>query len=393
MSPVPSWRNWSGRISAQPGEIARVGDEAGAIAAVRRAARAGAALRCLGAGHSHAPLVVTSGMLVDTQDLAGVVHVDAERGLATLRAGTRISALGAPLRAAGVALHNQGDIDRQSIAGAAATGTHGTGRDLQNLSAAVVGARVVLADGEVAECDAQREPALFEVVRLSLGAIGMITDLTVSVRTAYTLEERMWLEPLDDVLARSDALARATRHFEFFWLPGSARAACKALSETDKGPVYPLAQEGARCAWSYEVLANERNDKHTEMEYSVAIDRGPACFAALRARIERDFPGLRWPLEYRTLAADDLWLSTASGRATATISVHQGESEPDEPLFRACEEIFAAHGGRPHWGKVHYRSGAELAALYPRWGEWWRARDRYDPDGVFLNPYLSSLRP
>jgi FAD/FMN-containing dehydrogenase len=390
---VPVWSNWSGRVRAQPAEIARVADEAAAVAAVRRAERAGLALRCLGAGHSHAPLVETAGVLVDTEELAGVVRVDAARGAATLRAGTRISALGAPLRAAGVALHNQGDIDRPSIAGAVATGTHGTGRALQNLSAGVLGARVVLASGDVVDCDAAREPELLEVAKLSLGAVGVITELTVSVRAAYKLEERMWLEPLDDVLARIDALARATRHFEFFWLPGSARAACKALAETDAEPVYPLASEGARCAWSYEVLANDRPDKHTEMEYSVPIDRGPACFAALRARIERDFQELRWPLEYRTLASDELWLSTASGRATATISVHQAAGLPDEPLFRACEEIFAAHEGRPHWGKVHYRSGAELAALYPRWGDWWRVRDRWDPRGRFLGRYLESLRP
>jgi FAD/FMN-containing dehydrogenase len=257
----------------------------------------------------------------------------------------------------------------------------------------VIGARIVLASGDVVDCDAAREPGLLEVARLSLGAVGVITELSLSVRTAYKLEERMWLEPLDDVLARIDALARATRHFEFFWLPGSARAACKALAETDAEPVYPLASEGARCAWSYDVLANDRPDKHTEMEYSVPIERGPACFAALRARIERDFQELRWPLEYRTLASDDLWLSTASGRATATISVHQGAGLPDEPLFRACEEIFAAHDGRPHWGKVHYRSGAELAALYPRWGDWWRVRDRWDPRGRFLGPHLESLRP
>ena len=390
---MPTWTNWSGRVSAEPTEIARVADEAGAIGAVRRAARAGIALRCLGAGHSHAPLAATSGVLLDTQDLAGVVRVDAARGTATLCAGTRISALGAPLRDAGVALHNQGDIDRQSIAGAVATGTHGTGRELRNLSAGVVGARVVLASGDVVVCDAQSEPELFELARLSLGAVGVTTELTVSVRPAYKLAERMWLEPLDDVLARVDEHAAASRHFEFFWMPGSERAACKALAETDADPMYPLASEGARCAWSYEVLANERNDKHTEMEYSVPVARGPACFAALRARIARDFPELRWPLEYRTLAADDLWLSTASGRATATISVHQGAELPDEPLFRACEEIFAAHEGRPHWGKVHYRSGADLAALYPHWYDWWRARDRYDPDGVFLNPHLSSLRP
>ena len=390
---MPAWNNWSGRVSAEPALIERVADEAGAIAAVRRAAGAGVALRCLGAGHSHAPLVATSGVMLDTQDLAGVLRVDAARSTATLRGGTRISALGVPLRDAGVALHNQGDIDRQSIAGAIATGTHGTGRELRNLSAGVVAARVVLASGEVAECDAQRELELFELARLSLGAVGVVSEVTVSVRPVYKLAERMWLEPLDDVLARVDELAAATRHFEFFWMPGSERTACKALAETDAEPVYPLASEGARCAWSYEVLANERNDKHTEMEYSVPVARGPACFAALRARIARDFPDLRWPLEFRMLAADDLWLSTASGRATATISVHQGVELPDEPLFRACEEIFAAHEGRPHWGKVHYRTGAELASLYPRWADWWRARDRYDPDGLFLNPHLSSLRP
>src|SRR5262245_60738557 len=162
----PAWSNWSGRVRAQPAQIVRIADEAGAIDAVRGAARAGVALRCLGAGHSHAPLAVTDGVLLDTEALAGVVRVDAARGVATLRAGTRISALGAPLRAAGVALHNQGDIDRQSIAGAVATGTHGTGRALRNLSAAVVGARLVLADGDVAECDARCDPELFELARL-----------------------------------------------------------------------------------------------------------------------------------------------------------------------------------------------------------------------------------
>ena len=252
------WSNWSGRICAEPRQIERPRDEAAVIAAVRRAASARQSLRCLGAGHSHAPLVPTAGMILDTQDLVGVVRADAARGEATLRAGTRISALGAPLRAAGVALRNQGDIDRQSIAGAIATGTHGTGRELRNLSAAVVGARLVHADGEVVECDAQREPELFEVAKLSLGAVGVVTELSVSVRMAYKLAERMWLDPLDDVLARIDALSRATRHFEFFWMPGSARAACKALAETDAEPVYPLAQEGSRCAWSYEVLANDR---------------------------------------------------------------------------------------------------------------------------------------
>jgi FAD/FMN-containing dehydrogenase len=387
------WSNWSGRLSADPLEIARPRSEAEVVDLVRRAAARGVAIRCQGAAHSHAPLVVTSGIVLDTEALAGVVRVDAARGEATLRGGTRISALGAPLRDAGVAHHNQGDIDRQAIAGAVATGTHGTGRTLRNLSAGVVGARVVLADGEIVACDAEREPELFEVARLSLGGVGVVTELTLSVRDAYKLEERLWLEPLDDVLERVDALVRATRHFEFFWMPGSERAACKSLEVTDAEPVHPLASEGSRLSWSYEVLANDRPDKHSEMEYSLPAARGPACFRALRERIARDFPDLRWPLEYRSVAADDLWISPASGRETVTISVHQGIDVPDEPLFRACEEIFRAHEGRPHWGKVHSLDGAELARIHARWPAWWRVRDRFDPDGRFLSPYLESLRP
>jgi FAD/FMN-containing dehydrogenase len=223
--------------------------------------------------------------------------------------------------------------------------------------------------------------------------VGVVTQLRLSVRDAYRLKERMWLEEVDAVLERLSDLTTATRHFEFFWMPGSARAACKALDETDEAAVYPLAKEGERLAWSYDVLANDRPDKHTEMEYSVPAEAGPACIRELRELISREFPKLAWPLEYRTLAADDVWLSTAHGRPTVTISVHQGVDQEDEPLFRACEGIFRRYDGRPHWGKVHYLEGDELAECHPRWHDWWRVRDRFDPDDRFLNSFLERLRP
>ena len=203
----------------------------------------------------------------------------------------------------------------------------------------------------------------------------------------------MWLEELDEVLERIDELTAATRHFEFFWMPGSERAACKALAETDEAPRYPLAKEGERLAWSYDVLANDRPDKHTEMEYSVPAQAGPRCVRELRDLIAREFPQLRWPLEYRTLAPDDVWLSTAYERPTVTISVHQGIDADDEPLFRACEEVFCSHDGRPHWGKVHYLDGGTLAAIHARWADWWRVRDQFDPDARFLNEFLDRIRP
>jgi FAD/FMN-containing dehydrogenase len=319
--------------------------------------------------------------------------VEAERRIATVRAGTRIHQLGAPLLDAGLGLVNQGDIDRQSIAGAVATGTHGTGETLGCLSSAVRAVRLVLANGRIVDCDAEREPELFQAARLGLGAVGVVLSLELAVRDAYRLRERLWLEDLDAVLARVHALTAAHRHFEFFWYPGRDRAVCKASDETSDPAEYPLAREGRRVAWSFEVLANHRPDLHTEMEYSVPAERGPACFREIRDCLTTRFPDTLWPLEYRTVAADDVWLSMAHGRATAAISVHQDAALHDEPLFRACEEIFLAHEGRPHWGKVHYLGGGALRERHPRWDDWWRVRDAADPTGRLLNDHLAALRP
>jgi FAD/FMN-containing dehydrogenase len=195
------------------------------------------------------------------------------------------------------------------------------------------------------------------------------------------------------VLERIDGLTEATRHFEFFWMPGSRRAACKAIHETDEEPIHPLGEEGKRLAWSFEVLANDRPHKHTEIEYAVPIDQGVGCMHALRALIARDFPDLGWPLEIRTLAADDVWLSPAYGRDCITLSVHQGIDRADEPLFRACESIFRAHDGRPHWGKVSYLDADTRQQIHPRSEDWWRERDRVDPDGLFLNEGCGAAEP
>lgn len=390
---MPAWRNWSGKKSAEPVRIVRPLTEEAAVAAVASAARDGARLRVVGAGHSHSPLAATEGHLLDLESLTGIVSVDAPARRAVLRSGTRIHQLGAPLLAAGLGLVNQGDIDRQAIAGAIATGTHGTGERLGNFSSAVRGLRLALADGSVVDCDADREPELFEAARLGLGALGVVLRVDLAVRDAYRLRERIYLEDLDAVLGKLPELTAAHRHFEFFWYPGRDRAVCKAIDETDDPPEYPLADEGARCAWSFEVLANHRPDLHTEMEYSVPVERGPACFQEIRTLLRERFPDVAWPLEYRTVASDDLWLSMAHGRATATISVHQDIASDDEPAFRACEEIFLAHEGRPHWGKVHYLDGRTLARRYPRYADWWRVRDRFDPDGRFLNAHLEGLRP
>lgn len=390
---MSEWKNWSGRQTATPVRSLAPTTEDEMVAAVVEAAERNVPLRAVGASHSHSRIAATDGVLVDLDGWQGVVAGDAEAMTAIIRSGTRIHQLGEPLHAAGLALRNQGDIDRQSIAGATSTGTHGTGPTLQNLSSSVLGVRLVLASGEIVECSATEHADLFEIARHSLGAAGLITEMTLAVRPAYRLHETLWKEAPGPVFERIDELTSATRHFEFFWMPQLDVCACKSLDETDAAPDPMPDVKLERIGWSHDIISSTRNDLHTEMEYSVPAEAGPACFDEVRTMILRDFPDLTWPLEYRTVAADSLWISAASGRPTVTISAHQDISLDDRPLFEACEAIFRRYDGRPHWGKQHYRTGAELAELYPRYDQWWQVRDRHDPDGVFVSDYLASLRP
>ncbi|MGI9597459.1 MAG: D-arabinono-1,4-lactone oxidase [Acidimicrobiales bacterium] len=406
--------------------IVRPGSEADFVAALDLAGNQGWAVRAVGASHSHSRVAAVDGLLVETDGWQGIVEPGPEHPaegrpevdgspLVTVRSGTRIFQLGEPLYQLGLGLINQGDIDKQSIAGAISTGTHGTGPTLANFSNAVAGVRLVLAGGDVISCSADHEPDLFAVARHSLGAVGLVTEVELRVRPRYRLHERQWVATIDDVMPRVSDLIEATRHFEFFWVPDRDLFACKSLTELPElpgqgsgvdrsvdrdaagsGPSSPEAEvisKRERIGWSHRIISSIRDDKHTEMEYAVPAESGPACFAELREMIHTRFPDLTWPLEYRTVAADDLMISAASARPTVTISAHQDISLDDRPLFTACEEIFRRYDGRPHWGKVHYQTGEELAELYPSYRSWWELRDRFDPDGRFVTTDLARLRP
>jgi len=389
---MAEWRNWSGKLSANPRRIVQVGT-VDAIRSELLAARDGGwTVRTAGTTHSHYPLLPTDGVILDTRPLSGLVSVDAEAMTATFRAGTKIHACGRPLLEHGLGLLNQGDIDQQSVGGAIATGTHGTGVDLGSFSSAVTELLILLVDGSVVACTPDREPDLFEAARLSLGAVGVVLEVTLQVREAYRLEERRWLEPFESVMERIDELVTATRHFEYFWYPGQDRAICKSIDITEEPGRYPLGDEGQRLAWGFEVLPNQRLDPHTEMEYSIPTEHGPSCVAEIKNLLSSNYPDVLWPIEYRTVAADNVWLSPARGRATVTVSIHEDVERDETAYYEDAETVFRAHGGRPHWGKVHYLSGEDLAADYDHWQDWWRVRDEVDPTGVLLNDALRKLR-
>jgi L-gulono-1,4-lactone dehydrogenase len=449
-----TWQNWAGTASSDPARrywprtAEAIGD------AVKEAAAAGLTVRALGSGHSFTPAAATSGAALDLSGWTGVVTSDPEAGLVTVRSGTTIRELNAALDALGLAMPNLGDIDAQTIAGAISTGTHGTGAGLGGIATAVAALELVLADGSVVSCSAEQRPDLFTAARVSVGALGVISSVTLSCVPAFDLAADERPMPLGEVLERFDEFAAANDHFEFYWFPYGKNALVKRNNRISLGgrppgtpprmggsspPIPPRmpgwrqffeyevmenAAFGALCrtgravpglikplnrfaantlskrsysAASHEVFVTPRRVRFVESEYAVPRESLLDVLAELRAAVPRLADPVMFPVEVRVAAADDIWLSTAYGRDTAYVAIHQYVGLPYQEYFRTFESITAAVGGRPHWGKMHTLDANRLGELYPRFGDFCRVRDETDPDRRFANPYLEqvlgSLRP
>lgn len=450
---VRPWTNWARTARATPRRRVAPRDEAELAAHVARAAADGLHVRAVGAGHSFTPAAVTDGLLLDLDRLGAVERVERTGGttLVTVGAGMRLHRLNEVLAAAGLAMPNLGDIDRQSVAGAISTGTHGTGARLGGLATRVRGVRVVGPDGQVREATATEDAGLFEASRLGLGVTGVLSAVTLEVVPAFLLraQEEPW--PLDRVLDGlaapdddPDGLVGGNDHVEFYWFPHTRRTLTKRnnrLAPDDEaaelerlrtsGPgavarartwldeellsngafelvnrvatVVPrltrrLNAVSARAlaprtyvAPSYQVFVTSRRVRFREMEYAVPREHLVDVLTAVDRWLERSGERVPFPVEVRFAAADDVWLSTAHGRATAYVAVHQYARLPHERYFDAVEGIVTEVGGRPHWGKLHGLDATRLRELYPRFDDFLAARDAADPGGVFANAYTDRV--
>ena len=397
------WTNWSGSVSAAPQQVISPSREAELLDLVSQAGQAGQSIRIAGSGHSFVPLCASNDLILSLDNLQGVVSIDSEQGEATVWAGSKIYQLGEPLLAAGLGMENMGDIDRQSLAGAISTGTHGTGPALGSISTQVIGLRLVTARDGILELSAEDDTVPFDAVRVSLGALGIVSQIRLRLLPAYRLHERTWVESFETCFEKLDEQIAATRHFEFFWSPREDGCACKALQPTDQTAL-PESAGGVPAAgrlsryiseeridFSHRIFPSERNTLFNEMEFAVPAEQGPDCLKAIRDLMLTRHPDVLWPIEYRTLAADEIWLSPAYRRETVTISIHQAAELPHEAFFADAEAIFREFEGRPHWGKMHSFTPAELRDTYPKWGAFQDLRQRLDPDGRFMNRYLESL--
>lgn len=398
---MPEWSNWSGSVRANPSEVARPASEAELQSVVAGAAARARKVRVVGTGHSFVPLCATDGVLISLDNLQGLVSVNPGQSTATFWAGTKIWQMGEPLLARGFALSNQGDIDTQAIAGAVSTATHGTGPALGNLSSMLTAVRLVLADGSVVDVSRDSDPEMFSAVRVSMGALGVLSQVTMRVLPAFRLYERSWAEPFEACMERLHERIAANRHFEFWWAPPIDMCAAKTLNPTteeigirDTEPPVGLLKRyinPERVDWSYRIFPSERNNLFNEIEFSVPAGNGPACVRELHQMMKTAYPDVLWPIEYRTVAADDAFLSPHYARPSVTISLHQAAGLPHEQFFASAQAVFANHGGRPHWGKWQSWSADRLRDLYPEWDRFTAVRLRLDPRGRFMNPFLERV--
>lgn len=426
------WHNWARSESVVPARVERPASAPAVQRAVLAAVRTGIRIKAVGAGHSFSGIAVAPGVQLDLS-WSGLLAVDEAAGQVTIAAGTRLHELPALLRPYGLALENMGDIDRQSVAGATSTGTHGTGTGYRGLANQIVAVSLVTGDGTLLHVSATENAELLPAVRLGLGALGILVDLTIQCVPAFLLHAVEAAEPLDAVLAGFTARALAADHFEFFWFPHTDTALTKTNSRlpltagrkplgrlgrwvddelvanglyrltcavgTVLPPVVPpvnrLADRftGHRefTDLSPRVFVSHRSVRFHEMEYALPLERVPEAVREVRALIEKRGWRISFPLEVRTAAADDTWLSTGFGRATGYIAVHRYHRENPREYFAAVAAIMRAHDGRPHWGKMHDQDADSLRPAYPHFDDFLAVRDRLDPERRFSNSYLERV--
>ncbi|TDU88179.1 FAD-linked oxidoreductase [Kribbella voronezhensis] len=430
---MSTWRNWSGTETATGVEVLRPASTDEVAAVVKAAAEQNKLLKAVGSGHSFTGCSVPEQVMIRLDGLASITTADRASGRVTLGAGTGLAKLNAGLASFDLAMANLGDIDKQTISGAISTGTHGTGAKLGGLATQVVGLELVTADGSVLHCSAEENPDVFAAARVSVGALGVITSVTLQCVPAFLLRAQEMPLPLGEVLDGFNELADGNDHFEFYWFPHTDLALTKRNNRVAAG-VGP-APVGRLRGWiddellsnrvfeltnrlavrrpalvprinqlasralsareyvdaSYKVFCSERNVVFRESEYAVPREHVVEVVQQLRAWIDGSGERIPFPIEVRVAAADDIWLSTAYGRDTAYVAIHQYHRLAHDRYFDAFEQIAGAFGGRPHWGKLHTLGADQFRERYPRFDDFLAVRDRLDPRRTFSNPYTRQV--
>ncbi|CAM1369446.1 FAD-linked oxidoreductase [Tenacibaculum sediminilitoris] len=424
-------KNWAENVQWNPSTVAFPHSEKDIQQLVLKAIRFNQKIRVIGSGHSFTSLCSTGEILVTLDNFQGLISIDKEKNQATIKAGTKLSLLGDLLFNEGLAMENMGDINVQSIAGAISTGTHGTGVGLKSISNQVIGLRFVNGKGEIIECSTIKNTELFKAAQVSLGCLGIITEITLQCVPTYKLKLQNKKEKLSDVLATLNERNSQNRNFEFYWIPYTNAAWTKTSnivenSEPDKvnffnywteyvleNYVFKLMCEFAKVFpsqnktvanitaasisnvkkvyHSHKVYATQRMVKFYEMEYNIPAETYQDVFKDVQKIVNSKKFNIHFPVENRWVKGDDVFMSPAYGRDSAYIACHVYNKKDSSAYFTALEEVFKAYDGRPHWGKMNTFNTEEITKAYPKFINFMAFRKEHDPENKFVNPYLQKL--
>ncbi|MEU7304867.1 D-arabinono-1,4-lactone oxidase [Streptomyces sp. NPDC007206] len=426
MSARPTWKTWSGVARCIPRHLVTPTTEDGIADAVRLAAREDLVLRAAGTGHSFNPLATTDGVLADLTRYTGIVSVDHATPSVTVRAGTLLDDLTEALHRQGLALPNVGTLGGQTVAGAIATGNHGTGIVHPPLSGEVLAMSLVDADGKLRTLDRDCEPELLRAARTGLGALGVVSTVTLRCVPAFNLRVAQGGEPLDALLERFDSWAHSADHVTFSWQPWSDRAGTRSMHRTQE----PATRAGDRRRYGttlgelwcgvlghagrfspaavprlsglfgggaakeftgagHRVFTFPQPVRFIALEHCLPLENVPDALRELRPALRRS--GLHSPYSVlgRVGAGDDSPLSPAHGAGpVGYLNLTVPRMAPYLESLRTIEHVLRGHGARPHWGKAHTATAEVLAPRYPEWETFQRVRAELDPEGRFTNDYL-----
>lgn len=424
---IMPWSNWSGNQVSYPAERTRPRNMEALVSLLKET---DGKIRVVGAGHSFSALVPTDETLLSMARFRGINHINQDTKEVTVGAGTRLAALGDDLWDNDLGMINMPDVNTQTLAGAIATSTHGTGQEFGSLSHFVTALTLVTANGEVLKCSATENKDVFDAARCNIGSLGIITDITIQVRDSYYLKERSEMFPMDEAFERMEKLGLEKRRFEAYGLPhanhilliefeevskeeadakqgevvsGDAYETFRTLADVIemmpflRGTVMNIAPRTVGVEERYgpwnKIFGNVRDMRFNEMEYTVPAEDGLACFREVLETIKEKDIDIIFPIEYRYVGEDDIWLSPFYQRPGAAISVHNFHDKPYLPYFAEMEAIFDRYQGRPHWGKIHTKTAQDFAELYPQWNAFKAVRQRLDPTRRFINEHLDKIFP
>lgn len=422
-------KNWAGNLDFHPASVLAPSRTEEAQSIVREHLAQKKSIRMRGSGHSWTGLIATQESFLHLDNMQGVLTVDAQKKIVTAYAGTKLYRLGEEAFRHRLALPNQGDINKQSLAGALSTGTHGTGITLQSLANQIEAVKLITGNGDVLDLKKDADPELLKALAVSFGSLGLMTELSVKMIDAYKLKVESFPEDMDSSLAHLSQRLKNNRHLEMFYFPVGDWSLVKLMNqtqdqETKKGywdkfnqviiedwlygklNQFAVATKSYRSIdalmrkvvghqvfidWSHQAFPTERNVRFMEMEYNLPVHKFEEVFSEIKLAIKKNHFQTLFPIEIRFVKGDDLWLSPASGRDSVYFAVHTYITEDWRPYFKEMETIFKRHGGRPHWGKWHSLKDQDFAQIYPKWSEFKKLRHELDPNGTWLNTHLKDI--